>query len=1222
MGYIWTQQLKKAVETGAIFAPPTLDVRVLLMTRSPMLTQEKVQIDFYRPVTTVASLLALPGWEEVVDPLYRHGINTGCTLLSSGANTFVQMGQDSTPFTLSKDTQVEAVVLALLGNAIGIPPATQRQTAVAQGSGFNATIVVSTVTNSPKAGIAAGMAVAYDATCLSDNEYVVFAVDTPFRVQDRVVFRPGDALSAQIDSLTGVRWMFGWATGGGEVNALAEGPLSLLMGPPVFESAHVQKVWMFPQRVNYIANPSFEYSGGFWQSNRGALGRAVDATAPSPNVGITALSSYTVNADGSWTVSGSYTPTISTPQYSPADRLYLRSAEFFPSEGLMTFQLLAKGRGVLRVGLASYSRDYMSQSADWGMKDDLVFEEWELSPDTYTRVEGLRTMDDFGYEASLVIEVRGTLESELLLENGSNLLLEDGSALLLEGPVYSAPYVLLDRCIVEEGALLEWAYFDGDETYGGPDDYLWYGDKVGTSYSLWYNNRRDINGRLFGRRVDDTALYTSRDEQLDSMLSGWVPAGTAIAPQWGALGVNDTYLLPPDKSSATLAVDLWPEQSQFFNLVQIVGNTPTSITMLVSGEGGYPISRAFVRSNSTVFAATISTRPWEQPGLRSLEIDALKAELYDLSKAQEVTITWPAVPAFASNTLFVERGNSRSPQSYLVYTLQSAAGSGFGEASIDAFGATVTSRPTVATATATGTASTASTAYGALAVTAESTGTGFNPGQNLSFAAETATAIGQGQGALAEELFPFPAGAASATGTATTNSARVNATTAPAEAIGTAFNPPVSVRPSSTTGIGSGAADNASIVKNDAPNPVTGLAASYQTSGSDTWNAVASWTLPGDPDLSKVQVRWTINAVVGSWIDLLATATGHTQAATSGVTHTVEVRTVDTNNQVSTTAPSLALGSSPLNAVPSLTVTQVNLDQLQVTWTHPSGNNRSAYTVVWTDFFSPTTTTESAATTTKTITVTPTVSWFITVTPQDNTSGTRNGRSKTTTAAASAGTPSLSLTSWTYSSVDLSWTSVPFASTYEVERAVGGGAYSVIATGLTGTTYTASGLSQDTNYRFRVRAKGAVYFGPYSNEARPAIGHPASSYTQAWSSTNNSVNLYLNHPDGVYVPANVTTTYLGVNLTCTFSTGLFSGTGTRSANYVAADAVGFGVGTQSNPWNVPLIAFAVSTPGLCGIQVFGSGWSSSPTGGFRATGTISMIGDETIYISEVFNSYW
>jgi hypothetical protein len=423
------------------------------------------------------------------------------------------------------------------------------------------------------------------------------------------------------------------------------------------------------------------------------------------------------------------------------------------------------------------------------------------------------------------------------------------------------------------------------------------------------------------------------------------------------------------------------------------------------------------------------------------------------------------------------------------------------------------------------------------------------------------------------------------------------------------------------------AADNASIVKNDAPNPVTGLAASYQTSGSDSWNAVASWTLPGDPDLSKVQVRWTINAVVGSWIDLLATATGHTQAATSGVTHTVEVRTVDTNNQVSTTAPSVALGSSPLNAVPSLTVTQVNLDQLQATWTHPGGNNRSGYSLFITDFIFGNTYGASSSATSYVFTVQPDVSYSISVTPQDNTSGTRNGRSKAVNpVSASGGFPSLSLTSWTYSSVDLSWTSVPFASTYEVERAVGGGAYSVIATGLTGTTYTASGLSQDTNYRFRVRAKGAVSFGQYSNEARPAIGHPASSYTQPWSSTNSALNIYRDRADGVYVPANVVTSTMTVSIStnANFSGVVFFTPGSGASRlgfFVAANSIGFGVPYQNNPWN-QTFSFGQSTPGLAGVIAIGSGWTTSPTGTQRLVGSMTLSGTETVYISEVFNSYW
>lgn len=434
-----------------------------------------------------------------------------------------------------------------------------------------------------------------------------------------------------------------------------------------------------------------------------AFGAAFDATVtPSSTnlVGYWQTNSFPVqrvNADDEW-AGYAYvnwpSPLLSAaakqqssyvPQYDPESRLYLRSAPFYPTGHNFTFQLLAKGRGIARVGLAYYSRDYAVESADWGMQENLVFEEWTLASDHYTTLRGLRFTDDRAYQVALIIEVRGYL-------NDPN-----------NRTTYVPPEIVLDKCLVEEGELLDWPYFDGDSTFAAPGDYSWYGgsEQAGKSYSLWYNNRKSVSARLFGRFIDDDMLYTNRDEQLDSLLSEWVPTGTQVVPHWDVLKPGDTRLLPGNKAGVPLPVSIWPEQSQKFSIYDVTADTDSAVIQVI-GEGGFPVTRGFVYTENppSVQALTIAPRPWEEAGLRQYQIDALKAQLYDLSVAHEISVSWAGVPAFSTNHVYLERGSDFSPQSWVTFTLVATAASGYGAGDGVAYAAmaNVSARPSASAA--------------------------------------------------------------------------------------------------------------------------------------------------------------------------------------------------------------------------------------------------------------------------------------------------------------------------------------------------------------------------------------------------------------------------------------------------------------------------------------------------------------------------------------------
>ena len=130
------------------------------------------------------------------------------------------------------------------------------------------------------------------AMAVLDGTEIVFVTTTPFL--ETVMISPQDGLTSNPDIApiftpppadSYNRWLFSWAdapTGGTTVVSVIEGPLAISQGPPPFEASHTQHVWLYPQRTNFIANPSFEAGAvltGYWSSN----GTSTRVSLPQPN---------------------------------------------------------------------------------------------------------------------------------------------------------------------------------------------------------------------------------------------------------------------------------------------------------------------------------------------------------------------------------------------------------------------------------------------------------------------------------------------------------------------------------------------------------------------------------------------------------------------------------------------------------------------------------------------------------------------------------------------------------------------------------------------------------------------------------------------------------------------------------------------------------------------------------------------------------------------------
>ena len=182
---------------------------------------------------------------------------------------------------------------------------------------------------------------------------LIFVTNTP--VGDVANLAPDDALTANPDTTfpdATNRWLFGWGT---TTPDPVEGPLVLSRGSPDFEVSGSQHAWLYPQRANMIANPSFEAPGtNFWSGN-------------------TSLSRISGGAPGGGAWAGSCAGTggfaIMESNVFPTQMGELDSEQW-------TVQLMAKGTGRLKVGFVFWDSDYRITATDWG--DD---ETWILSPD-------------------------------------------------------------------------------------------------------------------------------------------------------------------------------------------------------------------------------------------------------------------------------------------------------------------------------------------------------------------------------------------------------------------------------------------------------------------------------------------------------------------------------------------------------------------------------------------------------------------------------------------------------------------------------------------------------------------------------------------------------------------------------------------------------------------------------------------------------------------------
>jgi hypothetical protein len=263
------------------------------------------------------------------------------------------------------------------------------------------------------------------------------------------------------------------------------GYLLLDLADPIWESAHTHHLWIQPQRINFIANPSFERAGGvYWRVGRksGTATFTRSGSAPSP-AGVGGLDRpYCGNIQAA---TGSGDLVLESNLFPKVNNWYSVSFYVSGTTGELTF-------GLVTTDISYTSYNYIRRLATVPLTGG-------TSTTGFQKVTGLINVPDDVSDLLFRVEFSGT---QFWIDN-----------------------VIVDP---HEG---QYEYFDGNSNDGLPGDFRWMG---GTSYtnkhfSTWYNNYVNTRSRLIGDYDTTDDLYKA------GLVEEWAPTGASIIAHWDAV---------------------------------------------------------------------------------------------------------------------------------------------------------------------------------------------------------------------------------------------------------------------------------------------------------------------------------------------------------------------------------------------------------------------------------------------------------------------------------------------------------------------------------------------------------------------------------------------------------------------------------------------------------------------------------------------------------------
>lgn len=270
------------------------------------------------------------------------------------------------------------------------------------------------------------------------------------------------------------------------------GYLLLNVADPVWESSHTHHLWIEPQRVNFIANPSFERTGGvFWRVGResGTATLSSTGTSGSPAGVDKSLKSRSIteryrcgNIQGS---TGSGKLILESNFFPKVNDWYSLSFYVSGTEGDLSYGLVITDQFY---GSFSYLKNRVPLSLSGGS-----------STENFQKVEALVQIPDDVADVMFRIEFTG---SQFWLDQ-----------------------VLVDP---HEG---QYEYFDGNSDDGLPSDFRWMGGSTyeDKHFSVWYNNYRNTRSRMIGD------YDTTDDIYKPGLVEEWAPTGSSIIAHWNSV---------------------------------------------------------------------------------------------------------------------------------------------------------------------------------------------------------------------------------------------------------------------------------------------------------------------------------------------------------------------------------------------------------------------------------------------------------------------------------------------------------------------------------------------------------------------------------------------------------------------------------------------------------------------------------------------------------------
>lgn len=264
---------------------------------------------------------------------------------------------------------------------------------------------------------------------------------------------------------------------------------------PPWQSPTAVHTWFAPQRMNLLANPSFENDTFGWTAGSVGTGDIV-FEAIEGGVGVSPSRTHcgyaTTNGPG---------------------RIAVESNKFPAVGQWYSVSLKASGVGDIRVGTLSW--DATGEVCTYVRTDPRPLTYQSPTTDQFgnatvetKQITSASPDGPWDYIRVLVPVVSGTTQMALRIE-------------------FEGEELYLDDCLVDPNPS-QYDYFDGNSNDGLPGDFRWHGGLENEQFSLWYNNWHNTKARLFGDFDTVDGVYKT------GKLEDWLPDLADVVPHWDA----------------------------------------------------------------------------------------------------------------------------------------------------------------------------------------------------------------------------------------------------------------------------------------------------------------------------------------------------------------------------------------------------------------------------------------------------------------------------------------------------------------------------------------------------------------------------------------------------------------------------------------------------------------------------------------------------------------